>query len=86
MRRAQWRQGDSQLIVRDVDVAGGGEELVQERSAFLLGPPVMRLQEVQQIALGLVGEHLDEVGQVLALGGKLDEGVLAEIADFHTLR
>jgi hypothetical protein len=34
---------------------------------------IVRSQQRQQIALGLVGNHLDDVGQVLSLCGKLDE-------------
>src|SRR5258707_1330689 len=33
MRGAQRRQGDLQLVGGDLDVAGGGEKLVQQRSA-----------------------------------------------------
>jgi hypothetical protein len=83
MRRAQRRQGDLQLILCDVDVAADGEQFMQERSAFLLGPRVMGVQEVQQIALGLIGEHLDDVGQMLSLGGEFDHSLLAQVSDFH---
>lgn len=69
MRGTQRRQGDPQLVLCDMDVAAGGEELVQERSALLLGPWIVWTQEVHQIALGLVVEHLDEIGQMLALSG-----------------
>jgi len=37
----------------------------------------MGAQEVQQIALGLVGEHLDEVREMLSLGGEFDYSLLA---------
>ena len=77
MREAQRRQGDPQLIFRDVDIGGSGKEFMQECSTFLRGSPIVRAQEGKQIALGLVGEHLDQVGQMLALAGELDEGLLA---------
>lgn len=80
------RQGDLQLLLSEVDVAGGGEQLVEERAALLLGPRVMRPQEIEQIALGLVGEHLDDVGQMLALGGELDDGTLAQVPDLNARR
>jgi len=38
-----------------------------------------------QIALDLVGDHLDDIGQMLALGGELDHGTLTEIADLDAL-
>ena len=68
-----------------MDIGGGGEEFMQECSTFLLGSSIVRAQEGKQIALGLVGEHLDQVGQVLALGGELDESLLAEVANLHAL-
>ncbi len=86
MRGAQGRQGDLQLLLSEVDVAGGGEQLVEERPALLLGPRVMWPQEIEQIALGLVGEHLDDVGQMLALGGELDDGTLAQVPDLNARR
>jgi hypothetical protein len=42
MRRAQRREADLQLLVSHVDVAAGGEDLVQQCSAFLLGALVVR--------------------------------------------
>ena len=69
-----------------MDVAAGGEQFVYERSAFLLGPQIMWAQEVHQIALGLIGEHLDEVGQVLTFGGESDHGLFAKIADLNTCK
>ena len=73
-------------VSRDADVAGGGEDLVQQRAPLLLGTGIVRPQQRQQIALGLVGHHLDDVGQVLALGGELDHGTLAEVSDLDALR
>jgi hypothetical protein len=45
----------------------------------------VRSQQRKQIALGLIGNHLDDVGQVLTLGGELDHGGLGEVADFDPL-
>ena len=60
-----------QLAVADADVAGSGEQLVQQGSPLLIGTGVVRPQQRKQIALGLVGNHLDDVGQVLSFGGSL---------------
>lgn len=38
---SQRRQGDLQRVSGDVDVAAGGEEFIQVRSAFLLCPQVV---------------------------------------------
>ena len=41
-------------------------------------------REVKQVALGLmIGEHLDNVCQMLALGGEIDQSPLAEVPDLH---
>ena len=85
MRRAERRQCDGQLAIGDGNVAGSGEELMQEGSALLLGAQVVRPQQREQIALGLIGDHLDDVGQVLAFCGELDDGVLVEVAHFDEL-
>jgi hypothetical protein len=38
-----------------------------------------------RIALGLISNHLDDVGQMLAFRGKLDDGPLVEVSDFDAL-
>lgn len=83
MRGTERRQGDLQIALGNLDVAGGGEDLVQQRSAFLLGTQVVRPQKVEQIALRLICEHLDDVRQMLSLGGELDHGPLAQVPDLH---
>ena len=74
-----------QLTIGDADVAGSGEQLMQQGSPFLIGTGVVRSQQRQEIALGLIGNHLDDVGQMLTLGGELDHGALGEVADFDPL-
>src|SRR5215467_15132364 len=54
---------------------------MQQGSPLLLDAGVVGSQQRNQIALGLIGNHLDDVGQVLAFGGELDHGPLAEVAD-----
>ncbi len=46
---------------------------------------VVRSQQRKQIALGLIGDHLYDVGQVLTFRGELDHGPLAEVSDFDAL-
>ena len=74
VRRAERGEGDAELAVGDVDVGGGAEELVEEGAALVVGAGVVRAEQGEEVALGLVGDHLDEVGEVLALGGELDDG------------
>ena len=85
MRRAERSQGDVQLAIADADVAGSGEQLMQQGSPFLIGTGVVKSQQRKQIALGLIGNHLDDVGQVLSFGGELDDGPLVEVSDFDAL-
>ena len=73
-----------QLAVADADVAGSGEQLVQQGSPLLIGTGVVRSQQRKQIALGLIGNHLDDVGQVLSFGGELDDSLL--VADLGPRR
>ena len=85
MRGTERGQGDIQLFVGDVNVACGGEQLMEQGSALLIDPGVVSSQERHQIALGLIGDHLDDVGQVLAFCGELDHGPLAEVSDLDAL-
>ena len=85
MWRTERGQGYLQFVLGDPDVAGGGKEFVQQGSSFLVGTGIVRPQEGQQVAFGLVGHHFDEVGQVFALGGEFDHGVRTEIADCEAL-
>ena len=57
-----------QLATGDADVACSGEQLMQQGSTLLIGTGVVRSQQRKQIALGLIGNHLDDVGQVLSFG------------------
>jgi len=45
----------------------------------------VRPQQRDEIALSLIGNHLDDVGQVLAFRGELGHGLLVEVSDFDTL-
>ena len=74
-----------QLVIADADIAGSGEQLMQQGSPLLLDAGVVRAQQGQQIAFGLVRNHLDDIGQVLAFGSELDHGPLVKVADFDTL-
>ena len=51
-------------------------------SSLLIGTSVMRSQQCKQMAFGLIGNHLDDVGQVLPFRGEPDDGPLVEVPDF----
>ena len=85
MRRAEGSQGDVKFAVSDTDVASDGEQLLQQCAAVVVGARVVRSQQCEEVALGLVGNHLDDVSQVLALRGELDDSTVAEISDLDAL-
>ena len=53
---------------------------MQQRSALLFGASVVSAKHGEQVAFGLISDHLDDIGKMLALGGELDDGDFAEIA------
>src|SRR5260370_11848001 len=58
---------------------------MQQGSPLLIDTGVVRSQQCKQIALGLIGNHLDDVGQVLTFRGELDHGPFVEVSDFDAL-
>jgi hypothetical protein len=45
----------------------------------------VRTQEGEEVAPCVEGDHFEDVGEVLALGGELDHLPLAEVADLDAL-
>src|SRR3990172_9732969 len=86
MRRAEGVERYPELGAGDVDVGCGTKQLVQDCPSLVVAARVVRAQERQEVALGLVREHLDEVRQMLALGGELDDDAVAHVTDFDSLR
>lgn len=86
VRRAEGRERDAQLGGKNIDVGGGAKEFVHERAPLFIAARVVWPEKRQEVALGLKGEHLDEVRQVLALGGELDDGAVAHVTAFDSLR
>ena len=44
----------------------------------------MRRDAPDEVGLGLIGHHLEQVGEELAFGGELDDGVWSELSDRHS--
>jgi len=59
---------------------------MQQRAPLVVAAGVVGPEEGQQVTFGLVGNHLDEVGQVFTFRGQLDHGAGTEVADFHPWR
>jgi hypothetical protein len=74
MRRAE--RSHIERAIGEADVACSGKQLMQKGSPLLIDAGVVRPQQRYQIALGLIGNHLDDVGQMLTFGGELDHGPL----------
>jgi hypothetical protein len=55
---AERSQGDIELAIGDADVAGVGEQLMQQGSPLLIDTRVVRPQERKQIAFGLIATIL----------------------------
>jgi hypothetical protein len=73
------------LRVAHVQVGADVEQLVEKGPSLLVGPRVVWADERQEVALALIGEHLDQVREVLALRGELDDGTFGDLADLDPL-
>lgn len=63
-------QTDAEFVIGHGQIGRGGHGGLNERAPFLDGPPVVGLDPGDQVALGLIGDHLDQIHQVLALGSQ----------------
>ena len=81
MRRAERRERDAELGRGDGDVAGVGERRLHQGARFVVGAMVVRCDPADEIRLDLVSDHLDHIGEVLALGGELDDVAGDDVAD-----
>jgi hypothetical protein len=66
MRRTLCRQSNAQFCWSDLEIRRAGQSGLEESSTFLARSPVMRRDEAEQITLGLIGHHLDQVGEVFS--------------------
>lgn len=62
------------------DVRSGGECRLNERATLVICAPVVGRDGADEIALDLISHHLEQVGQVLALGGEFDHFALGAVA------
>ena len=58
----------------DLEVRRAGQGGLEQCPAFVVGSAVMGGHQPEQIALGLVSQHFDQIGQVLAFGRQFDDG------------
>ena len=56
-----------------MDVTGGRECILDKCASFFLDAAIKRGEHTEQIAFGLVGDHLENVGQMLTFNFQLDD-------------
>ena len=86
MARVRWGELSGAKVTRSVvlvtrrsaALARGG---LEKRSSFLPGSSVVRSHQAEQIALGLIGEHFDQVGQVFAFRRQFDHRLILHALD-----
>lgn len=69
MSRTERSQRDAQLILRGFDLSRIVQDRLNQRAAFLFDSFVVRADQLQQITLDLLGDHFQDIGEVLAFGG-----------------
>src|SRR5271169_3778823 len=69
MRRTEWGQRDPELIFGRFEIGGILEGSLNKSTSLILHPFVVRPDQLQQITLNVVGNHLEHVGEVLAFCG-----------------
>jgi hypothetical protein len=72
MRGVQRHECDAKLVAGDLDVGSGCKGRRHERPALVGGTAVVRGEHADRVALCLVGDHVGQVGQVLAFDVELD--------------
>ncbi len=81
VRRTLRREGDAQLRLGHFHIRRAGQGRLEQSSAFLFGPSVMRAYQAKQIALGLVSHHLDQAGEVFSFRSQFDHRLFADRLD-----
>ena len=66
MERTERGERDAQLVANRFKRGGGLQRTRDECAAFIVGPGIVRTNEVRQVALDLVSNQLEDIGQVLS--------------------
>jgi hypothetical protein len=69
MGRTEWDQRDTELIFGRFEIGSILYGSLNKRASFFLHPFVVRVDQLQQITLDLIGDHFQDIGEVLAFGG-----------------
>lgn len=77
---------DAELGGGDREVRGRGERGLDERAPLVVDALVVGRDRAHGIALCLVGDHLEQVAQVLAFDGELEDLALDDVLDGHAAR
>jgi hypothetical protein len=76
---------DPEAAGREGDVGRRREDRLDERATLVFRPPAVGPDLSDEFALGLEGEHLEEIGEELAFGRQLDDRPLNDLADGQPL-
>ncbi len=68
MWRTEWGQRYSKLVISGLGIRRILERHLNESASFIFNPFVVGANQLNQITLHLVRDHLQDVGQVLAFG------------------
>ena len=74
-------QSDLQLRLCDLEICRAGQRGLKKRPPFLVRPLVMRRDQSEEIALGLIGHHFNQVGQVFTFRGQLHDRLVGDGLD-----
>ena len=66
MGRTERDERDAQLVANRFKRGGGLQRTLDERPAFIVGPGIVWTNKVRQVALDLVSNQLEDIGQVLS--------------------
>jgi len=83
--RTQRLESDVQLAVYHGDVAVTGQSGLDKSPSLLFGAFVVGRDEADKLGLGLIGDHLEQVREVLSLHAQLDDFGAVEVSDGDTL-
>ncbi len=81
MRGAERREGHAKAVVGGRERGSRLEGSLDEGSPLVLDAGVFVAEETEQVALDLVGDHLEDGRQVLPFGGEFDDRPAAEGLD-----
>jgi hypothetical protein len=85
MRRTEWCETDAKLILGYLEICSIGQCGLNQCSSFIPDAFVVRSHKIHEITLGLVCDHLNNVGKVLSLRGEFYDSFSYDLFDRNFL-